>query len=142
MSPRTGLAVAAIGAAFALSGCGGGRESRPSDTPTPKDPSAQHGANAVRVGVRKITFTSPGGGTLSAQVWYPTVGGEMQTFAANAIRPGYQAVADGAVSVVSPAPLLVLIHGSIANADAMAWIALDLVARGAIVVAADHPGSA
>ena len=135
------LAVAALGAALVLGGCTGRGEPPRSHPPTTNDPSAPQQANGVRAGVQKITFAGPGGGTISAQVWYPTSGGELRTFAANAIRPGYQAVADGAVSLASPAPLVVLIHGSIANGDAMAWIALDLVARGAIVIAADHPGS-
>jgi predicted dienelactone hydrolase len=48
----------------------------------------------------------------------------------------------GAVSLASAAPLVVLIHGSGASADALVWIAFDIVERGVIVVAADHPGSA
>jgi predicted dienelactone hydrolase len=40
------------------------------------------------------------------------------------------------------APLIVLVHGSGGSADSMAWIALGLVRElGALVVAADHPGS-
>src|SRR5439155_16403286 len=53
-----------------------------------------------------------------------------------------QAVPEGAVALKSPAPLVILIHGSGGAAEGMAGIALGLVAHGAIAVAADHPASA
>jgi len=103
------------------------------------------GAGGVRdalVGVRTIEIVAAGRATFSARVWYPTSGGEPKTFRANAVLPGYQAVPDGAVAVKSPAPLVILLHGSGGGAEGMAWIALELVAHGAIAVAADHPASA
>jgi len=139
MPARHGLGVAVIGAVLALGACASRART---DLPATSDSAATQTAGATRVGVRTSQFAAPGGGTFRARVWYPTSGGELQTLAANAIRPGYQAVPDGAVAVASPAPLVVLIHGTAANADAMAWIALAFVARGAIVIAADHPASA
>jgi predicted dienelactone hydrolase len=142
-SPRREQVKVLIGAFVAttavllLVGCGGRAEPSNSEHPT-----ASQGADASRVGVRTITIASTGKETFSARVWYPTSGGGLQTVAANAIRPGYQAVVNGAVSLASAAPLVVLIHGTAASADAMAWIALDLVARGALVIGADHPASA
>lgn len=78
---------------------------------------------------------------VAASVWYPAAG------------PSYRApIGDGPIFVPSmvlmaPAiaggrhPLVLLSHGSGGNAAALGWLAEGLVARGAIVLAVDHPGS-
>jgi predicted dienelactone hydrolase len=77
----------------------------------------------------------------SARLWYPTDGGETQRFGASRIRSGYLAVHDGRPALPLQAPLIVLNHGSGGSAESMAWIAVDLARRGALVIAADHPAS-
>jgi predicted dienelactone hydrolase len=62
------------------------------------------------------------------------------------LRPRSQQVRadapNGAIAVDGRAPAVILVHGSGGSAEGMAWIAPGLAARGAIVVAADHPASA
>jgi predicted dienelactone hydrolase len=92
-------------------------------------------------GVQTISIAKDDRTTFEARVWYRTRTGTLRSFGANAIRAGYQAVEDGVVALAAPAPLVILIHGTAGVADSMAWIARDLVAHGAIVVAANHPAS-
>src|SRR5439155_12003750 len=110
------LVIATIGGAAAV-GC----------TASRVNPRAQNdvGAGDARdtpVGVRTMEVVAAGRAAFSARVWYPTLGGEPKTFRANAVLPGYQAVPDGAVALKSPAPLVILIHGSGGAAEGMAWI--------------------
>jgi predicted dienelactone hydrolase len=77
----------------------------------------------------------------SVRLWYPTDGGVAQRFGASRIRPGYLAVQDASPALTEQAPLVVLNHGSGGSAESMAWIAIGLARRGALVVAADHPAS-
>lgn len=76
-----------------------------------------------------------------ASIWYP------------AANPTYRApVGDGPIfdptfAFVGPAvaegehPLVLLSHGSGGNSDSLGWLTSGLVARGAIVLAVNHPGS-
>lgn len=78
---------------------------------------------------------------VAASVWYPAAG------------PTYRVpVGSGPIFVpthayVGPAlaegahPLVLLSHGSGGNADGLGWLSAGLVARGAIVLAVNHPGS-
>ncbi len=78
---------------------------------------------------------------VAASIWYP------------AANPTYRApVGDGPIfdptfAFIGPAiaegkhPLVLLSHGSGGNADALGWLASGLAARGAIVLAVNHPGS-
>lgn len=78
---------------------------------------------------------------IAASIWYP------------AANPTYRApVGDGpifdpAFAFIGPAvaegehPLVLLSHGSGGNADALGWLTSGLVARGAVVLAVNHPGS-
>lgn len=78
---------------------------------------------------------------IAASIWYP---------AANAT---YRApVGDGPIfdptfAFIGPAvaegqhPLVLLSHGSGGNSDSLGWLTSGLVAKGAIVLAVDHPGS-
>src|SRR5262245_13862030 len=99
------------------------------------------GRHDVQVGVRSIDVAPAGRAGFRARVWYPTSGGAPETIDGNAVRVGYRAVPDGSLALRSSAPLVVLCHGSGGGAESMAWIAVDLAARGAIVIAADHPAS-
>jgi len=78
---------------------------------------------------------------VAASVWYP------------AGSPSYRApLGDGPIFapsmvLMAPAvaegrhPLILLSHGSGGNAAGLGWLAEGLVAKGAIVLAVDHPGS-
>ncbi|WP_425039257.1 alpha/beta hydrolase family protein [Primorskyibacter sp. S187A] len=78
---------------------------------------------------------------IAASIWYP------------AANPTYRApVGDGPIfdptfAFMGPAiaegphPLVLLSHGSGGNADSLGWLTSGLVARGAIVLAVNHPGS-
>ena len=125
-----------MGVAIALAGC-----TRAAEPVQPEPAAATPGSNTTRLGVQALTVTASGGATFNARVWYPTSSAELQTVGATAIRPGYQAVVDGTVSLPGAAPIVVLVHGSGSSADALGWIARDLVAHGAVVVGADHPAS-
>jgi predicted dienelactone hydrolase len=93
-------------------------------------------------GMRTIHFSGDARhGDFDARLWYPTTGGETAVFAQSRIRKGYRAVPDGPVAPLHGAPLIILVHGSGGSADNMAWIGTELAKRGAVVVAADHPGS-
>ncbi|GJL95528.1 MAG: hypothetical protein DHS20C05_19330 [Hyphococcus sp.] len=96
---------------------------------------------AQNVSVRDIRFTGHNNEPFHARLWHPTSDDNIETFGQSRIRPGYQAVPDGELSLSKPAPLIILVHGSGGSADSMAWLALGLAKSGAIVVAADHPDS-
>ena len=78
---------------------------------------------------------------VAASLWYPAAG------------PTYRApVGGGSIfqpveAFMGPAvaagrhPLVMLSHGSGGDADTLGWLSAELVARGAIVLAVDHPGS-
>jgi len=78
---------------------------------------------------------------IAASIWYP------------AANPTYRApVGDGPIfnptfAFIGPAiakglhPLVLLSHGSGGNADSLGWLTSGLVAKGAIVLAVNHPGS-
>lgn len=78
---------------------------------------------------------------LNAYVWYPT---DMQEGVAvhheNAVFHGFSAIADAPLKA-GPHPLVVLSHGSGGNRGNQGWLAIELARQGAIVVAANHPGS-
>jgi predicted dienelactone hydrolase len=93
------------------------------------------------VGVRTIEVAPRDRPAFRAHVWYPTSSGTPQAFHSNQVIVGYRAVPDGALAAGSPAPLVILMHGSGGGGEGMAWIAVELAARGAIAVAADHPAS-
>lgn len=78
---------------------------------------------------------------VAASVWYPAAG------------PTYRVpIGDGPIFAPTPAfmgpdiaagrhPLVLLSHGSGGNADSLGWLSSGLAARGAVVLAVNHPGS-
>lgn len=78
---------------------------------------------------------------VAASVWYPaaspTYRGEV---GANPVFRG-QRVMMGPPVAPGRHPLVVLSHGSGGNMDGLGWLSAGLVARGAMVLAVNHPGS-
>jgi len=107
----------------------------------PIDRATLSASAAGRVGVRALDFSAADGAPFQGRLWYPASGGELKTFGASRIRPGYEAAENGEIAIAGRAPLIVLLHGSGGSAESMAWIALGLARLGAIVVAVDHPAS-
>jgi len=78
---------------------------------------------------------------VAASVWYPA--------AASTYRApiGSGPIFEPVSAYMGPAvaqgeyPIVLLSHGSGGNADALGWVSSELVARGAIVLAVNHPGS-
>lgn len=78
----------------------------------------------------------------ATRLWYPTLSGPALPQGRNPVRQGYLAVPDGApLEAAAPAPLIVMNHGSGGSGEGMAWLGVELARRGALVIAADHPGS-
>jgi len=98
------------------------------------------GVSAVSVGELEI-YGAGGLPSIPIKLWYRTTDSELNTFGESRIRPGYKAVKNGEPLLSRSSPLIILLHGSGGDPDGMAWLALDLARRGALVVAASHPDS-
>lgn len=78
---------------------------------------------------------------VAASIWYPAAA---PTYC---VPVGDGPIFDPTMAFVGPAvaegqhPLVLLSHGSGGNADTLGWLSAGLVARGAIVLAVNHPGS-
>jgi predicted dienelactone hydrolase len=78
---------------------------------------------------------------VAASIWYPAAGPTYR------VPVGDGPIFEPTIAHIGPAvaegrhPLVLLSHGSGGNADAIGWLSAGLVARGAIVLAVDHPGS-
>lgn len=75
------------------------------------------------------------------RLWYPAASGAPQWIGKNLVHQGYRAVPDAEPLAAAPAPLIVMNHGSGGSGEGMAWLGVELARQGAIVIAADHPGS-
>jgi predicted dienelactone hydrolase len=79
--------------------------------------------------------------TLTVRVFYPTHSQlPAQQQAESGVFSGYPAITRAPLAA-GRFPLIVFSHGSGGNNASLAWLALPLVAQGAIVIAANHPGS-
>lgn len=78
---------------------------------------------------------------LKVRIFYPTTSNsEPQLLGGNRVFTGYKAIPDAPIAS-GRFPLVLLSHGSGGNNASLAWLATALAERGAIVVAASHPGS-
>lgn len=74
-------------------------------------------------------------------IWYPSdADADPDLVNQNALFYGFHAMRD-APGLGSPAPVVVLSHGSGGNAPGIGWIASQLAAKGMIVLATNHPGT-
>jgi len=77
---------------------------------------------------------------IEANIFYPTKSGQKeQTFAENAAFYGIKAVKNGAIKG-DKLPIYFLVHGTSGNWRNQSWLARELANKGAIVIAANHPG--
>ncbi|MFK7805648.1 MAG: alpha/beta hydrolase family protein [Anaerolineae bacterium] len=81
---------------------------------------------------------------LNFYAWYPTDATENVTMHMdNAVFQGFSAILDAPIKGAEDGkyPLIVMSHGSGGNRGNQGWLAPELARQGAIVVAANHPGS-
>ncbi|QGU86880.1 alpha/beta hydrolase family protein [Erwinia sorbitola] len=78
---------------------------------------------------------------LDVRIFYPSDSHQAaQMQGARAVFIGFKAITHAPLAK-GRFPLIVLSHGSGGNNASLAWLAVPLAARGAIVIAANHPGS-
>lgn len=96
----------------------------------------------TNVGLIEKSFTdTTRNRVLNAYVWFPTADTiEPSLTRSNALFYGFSARPD-ATPALSQAPLIILSHGSGGNNGNQGWLAVSLAKLGAVVVAANHPGS-
>lgn len=81
------------------------------------------------------------GRDLKVRIFYPTLSrGEPQLLGSSRVFTGYRAIPDAPIAS-GRFPLILLSHGSGGSNTSLAWLATALAERGAIVMAASHPGS-
>lgn len=137
MIPRRGLVlVLALGVATA---CG-----RPLPPPLAGIVPAPTPATPARppVGLESRVFTDTARGReLATTIWYPAAGGAVeQDVEWDGIFIGSGAWHAPARAMPKRLPLVLLSHGSGADASNLTWLAEDLASHGYLVVAMDHPG--
>lgn len=87
-----------------------------------------------------MSLSLPGERALTAHALYPSTGGSVEPFAANAVWQG-TSVQVGGTPTDGAKPLVVLSHGVWGNRFNQVWLAERLVSEGYIVLALDHPGT-
>ncbi|BFM50600.1 dienelactone hydrolase [Marinomonas sp. THO17] len=100
-------------------------------------------ANEYRlVGLQNVEVYSPSRQEkVSIKVWYPSASvGKPTLLESSRIFKGSLVLKEGRVAP-GHYPLVIMSHGSGANNDSMAWLAIALSRSGFIVAAPNHPGS-
>lgn len=88
-----------------------------------------------------VEFEIGGARPLEGYVWFPTLqGGAEEPAHGNKVWENLM-VERNAPLVAGAHPLVVLSHGMFGNANNQAWLAQELVAKGYIVAAVNHPGT-
>ena len=103
-----------------------------------KDPGQSQYSN---VGIREMTFIDhQRDRILESYVWFPVAVSQTDEYKINRVFRGFKAVRN--VDIRGEAlPLILLLHGTSGNRNNLHWLATTLASQGAIVVAANHPGS-
>jgi predicted dienelactone hydrolase len=92
-------------------------------------------------GVNLFSIPAPHhGGDMDMAIFYPSEGGTSRPFGENAVFYGVP-VHDYAKLAPGKYPIIVISHGWGGNFMRMGWLSAGLVAKGAIVVAVNHPNS-
>lgn len=98
-----------------------------------------HAAAQEPPGLITREITAPHHGrTMDLAVWYPGDGGTEMTFAENPVFKGGQ-VREGGLPRAGKYPVVLLSHGMGGSYLSLNWLASGLAARGAVVVAVNHP---
>lgn len=81
------------------------------------------------------------GAPLAGSIWYPASRATYRSLIGdNPVFEGTPALV-GAAAPDAPLPLVVVSHGSGGNMDGLGWLGAGLAARGAMMLAVNHPGS-
>ena len=78
--------------------------------------------------------------TMARAIFVPATGGTQTMLGENPVFYGVP-VAEGATPIAGPFPTILLSHGWGGNYKRMGWLISGLVARGAVVIAVNHPNS-
>lgn len=93
------------------------------------------------VGVIDTRLTDRADRPLSLRLWYPTeTKGPGEPIGENPIFVGYPALRN-APAVATPAPFILISHGSGGNLTNQGWLASALASQGMIVATLNHPGT-
>ncbi len=94
------------------------------------------------IGIQQTTFRDQERNRrLKTTIWYPAAEQEAPEWGGNKVFHGLFATKNADPTLTEKAPLYILVHGTFGSWRNMPWLVDDLVAQGAIVAAADHPGS-
>ena len=78
--------------------------------------------------------------SMEVSIWYPGTGGTVAKFGGNKVFEGVEVAQDATVDE-GLHPIVLLSHGIGGNFRSLAWLSAGLAARGAIVIAVNHPNS-
>lgn len=97
---------------------------------------------AASIGFKQIEIPDPGGQRpLHASLWYPTEDSSAEVeVGENPVFHGVGVISDARLEA-RPHALVLLSHGMGGSWRNLNWLAADLVARGYVVAAPDHPGT-
>ncbi|OMH31719.1 alpha/beta fold hydrolase [Motiliproteus sp. MSK22-1] len=93
------------------------------------------------VGIREMTFVDlHRDRVLESYIWFPVAVSQTDEYKINKVFRGFKAVRNADITG-EKLPLILLLHGTSGNRNNLHWLATTLASQGAVVVAANHPGS-
>lgn len=99
-------------------------------------------SSSAQIGlVNKVFTDNQRGRILQTVVMYPASSDPVQDMGGNRVFQGFKASLNSKLSSKTELPLVFLVHGTSGNWRNLTWLGTELVEKGAIVVAANHPGS-
>ncbi len=93
------------------------------------------------VGFREMTLPDKQGRHMHVSIWYPTDTDRLPVLLGETPAFRGQPVVKDAEAVTGPHPLVLLSHGYGGSWRNLAWLASELVRKGYVVAAPDHPGT-
>jgi predicted dienelactone hydrolase len=95
-----------------------------------------------QIGIEKKIFEDKSRNrTLKTYIIYPGFPDSTKSVAGNRVFKGFNATINAKINIQDKLPLIILVHGTSGNWKNLTWLGSKLVKKGAIVVAANHPGS-